>query len=81
MFASKAFISGVKRPLFFPPSIQRSSYLFEEWRSPYRVEKIKGRSTQDINALEAKVINAFLDKSLPVKVYNSKLLSAQLFHV
>ena len=49
--------------------MQRSSYLFEEWRSPLRVEKIKGRSTQDINAL-----GAF------TKVYPRKF-TIQLFHV
>ena len=51
--APKAFMSGVERPLFFSSLLSAFFYWrFQEWRSlSRRVEKIEGRSTQDIKAL------------------------------
>ena len=49
--ATKAFISRVERHFIFSTLISAFFYI-KEWRSPSRrVEKMKVRSTQDINAL------------------------------
>ena len=50
--AAKTFVFRVEQLLIFFYSLSFPSFMCKKWRSPSRrVEKIKGRSTQDINDL------------------------------